>query len=191
VEERAETLNVQKPVKTHANLSACPVCGGIKERRSKTCGKCAGKGYKENGAATVTCQCEYCHDNFLIPEWRYKQGRGRFCSVDCKNAHLATLTGEDNMRFAGKNVAPWEYSGTSWQEARSAVTKRADGHCEWCGIDFKEVKRIVVHHHVGVHEFNNPDDGHTPDNMVAICQSCHAKHHGLGKISKKGGDAHV
>jgi len=168
-------------MKTHANLSVCPKCGGLKGKRSKTCGKCAGSGYKGHGPTAVELTCEYCETVFLLPKWRVKQGRGRFCSKDCKDQYLTTISGPDHMKYTGR-FAPVRYSGANWKEARAAVIERAGGKCEQCGIDLSEVKRYAVHHIIGSHEFDDINAAHVPDNLSVICQSCHAKNHNLGKM---------
>jgi len=149
--------------------------------RSKTCGMCAGKGKKKKPAKVIDLICEYCGEKFKIPQWRYNQKRGRFCSKDCKDKFLTTIKGEDHIKFTGRN-APTHYSGMSYKKARQAVIERANGKCEKCGIDLSLVKKISIHHDIGLHKFENKDEGNTPDNLSVICQSCHAKLHGLGKV---------
>lgn len=156
--------------------------------RSKTCGLCATKGGKSVSANIVIKECQYCKEQFPLPRWRVNQGRGKFCSRECKDLFLTTIKGPDHHKYKGR-YAPIRYTGTNWQQARQAVLERANGHCEWCNRDLSTVKRFAVHHNIGIHKFDNPEDGHTPDNLSAICQSCHAKYHGLGKIPDKGGDA--
>lgn len=168
-------------MKTHANLSTCPKCGGLKGKRAKTCGKCAGKGYKGHGPNVTECTCEYCAKKFLLPDWRIKQGRGRFCSKDCKDQFLTTITGPDHIKYTGR-YAPVKYTGANWKKARQAVIDRAGGCCEFCGISLDDVKRYAVHHIVGAHKFDDVSQAHFADNLAVICQSCHAKEHNLGKV---------
>lgn len=134
--------------------------------------------------------CEYCKEEFYLPQWRVNQNRGRFCSKHCKDQFLTTIKGKDHIKYRGRNT-PARYSGTNWKAARAAVLERAGGRCEWCGRDLSGVKRYAVHHIIGVREFEKEDEGHTVDNLEVICQSCHAKYHGLGKVPEKGGDVSV
>jgi hypothetical protein len=156
--------------------------------RSQTCGACATKGRK-NPSVAITLICENCTEPFQLPQWRINQGRGRFCSRPCANEFLKTINGKDHHKYTTGKVAPSGYAGMNYKEARKAVLARAGGICEWCGVDLSTVKRWCVHHHIGLHKFDNPDDGNTPDNLAVICMSCHAKHHRLGKMPLKGGDA--
>lgn len=134
--------------------------------------------------------CEGCGEGFYIPEWRANQGRGRFHSRACANRFLETLKGSLNPRYTGRNTNK-AYKGSVWNQARKAAIERAGGRCQKCGVSFAKVKKISVHHLTGSHQFACLDDAHTLDNLQAICQSCHAKEHGLGKIKQKGGDANV
>jgi len=159
-------------------------------RGSKTCGLCAGKGHKMVPAVMVVHTCEHCGVSFHIPQWRSRQGRGRFCSRACVNAYQATVRGEHHCKFSGGHQTPLWYTGANWHKARKAVMARAGHKCEWCRAPLK-LNGYVVHHHVGIRDFANPGEGHTVDNMSAVCKSCHAKHHGLGRMPVKGGDASV
>lgn len=166
-----------------AMFQPCPKCGHIKNPHSKTCGQCAGKGHKAR-SPLVLCICRSCGNEFDMPAWRVKQGRGLFCSRPCVNAALATVSGPAHHKYTGRNT-PAKYVGTNWHEAKQAVLARAQGHCEWCDVDLSTVKRYAVHHVIGPEKFAAIDEAHTPDNLSVICQSCHAKHHGLGKMPPK------
>ena len=166
-------------MKTQAMFQHCPKCGKTMDARSKLCGECSPRG---NGFASKTIEetCKNCGDRFEIPLWRHNQKRGSFCSKKCHDQFLKTISGPDHPKYTGR-FAPVHYSGTNYEDAKAAVMKRAGGKCEWCGIDLSKVKKVSIHHIIGLHKFNSPDEGNTTDNMAVIGQSCHAKHHGLGK----------
>ena len=146
------------------------------------------KGRKKKPVKAITLTCKNCHEQFQLPEWRVNQKRGYFCSRKCVNEFLKTIRGKDHPKYTTGRIAPSKYKGTNYKKARQAVLERAGNCCEWCSRDLSTVKKWVVHHMIGLHKFNNPDDGNTPDNLSVICQSCHAKYHGLGKMPKRGGD---
>ena len=162
----------------------CPKCGRIKNARSKTCGLCAGKGRKSKPADVVilTCKNPNCKEKFKIPRWRFNQNRGSFHSKKCHDEFLKTVRGKEHIKYNGGDNHPKHYYGASWKNARQVAINRADGKCEWCKCDLKTVKRFVVHHIIESHKFTPIERAHTIDNLAVICQSCHAKHHGLGKI---------
>lgn len=181
-------------MKTQAMFQPCPKCGRIKNARAKTCGLCAGKGRKNKPAelVTLTCKNPNCKEKFQIPKWRFNQGRGSFHSKKCHDEYLKTIRGSDHIKYNGGADHPRHYSGTSWKKARQVALNRAGGKCEWCGISLKKVKRFGVHHIIEAWKFPEIEKSHTIDNLAVICQSCHAKHHGLGKIPKrKAGDVHA
>lgn len=169
---------------TQALFQPCPKCGRTKSARAKSCGLCATKGRKNVSCQIIVCTCLACEREFDMPAWRVNQGRGVFCSRKCVNTYLGTIKGPAHQKYQGRN-APQRYTGTSWKAARAAVIERADGKCEWCGIDLVNVKRYAIHHIIGMYQFSVPDQAHAVDNLAVICQSCHAKHHGLGTMPPK------
>lgn len=170
----------ERSVAVHqAMFQPCPKCGRTKNPRTKTCGACATKGHRVP-SKVVPLICLNCKKTFEIPEWRFKQGRGMFCSRSCKNTYLTTVSGTSHPKSTGR-FAPARYDCERWEKAKADVLERAGGKCESCKIELSEVKRYAVHHIKGVHLFENPEDGHTSENLLVICQSCHAKIHRLGR----------
>lgn len=163
-----------------AMFQPCPKCGRTMNPRAKTCGLCAGKGRKKIPADVVALVCLNCEESFELPRWRVNQGRGSFCSKKCHDQFLTTIRGKDHPKATGR-YAPVRYRGSRWEESKATALKRANGRCEKCTIDLIKVSRYAVHHIRGIHTFDNPGDGHTPENLLVICQSCHAKIHNLGK----------
>jgi len=174
-------------MKTQAMFQPCPICGRIMNPRAKTCGLCAGKGRKKEPAKLVTEKCRNCGEEFQIPLWRHNQNRGVFCSRECKDNFQKTIRGAAHHKFVSGPTQE-RYIGTSWKQARQAVIERAGGKCEWCGEELLP-RRYAIHHIIGSDKFETPEDSHNPDNLSAICKSCHAKFHRLGKMPEcKGGD---
>jgi len=66
---------------------------------------------------------------------------------------------------------------------RDRIRER-DGVCQHCGHDGSDY-RLEVHHIIPVRLFRDSDDhditeAHSPDNLVLLCNRCHAKaDHGL------------
>lgn len=153
---------------------------------AKTCGYCASKGLKQDIELPDLRVCENpkCKNVFQIPAWRGRQeGKGRFCSRKCVNEYQKTLTGDKNSKYTGRHTKG-HYSGYSWKGARLVALERAGNKCEKCDRDLSKVKRFAIHHEIPAHEFTDPEDSHTLDNLKVICQSCHAKEHNLGKTAK-------
>jgi hypothetical protein len=77
----------------------------------------------------------------------------------------------------------------NWKEISLSIRARANGHCEWCGVeagkprDYEQKGRPVVLtvHHIGVpYPDGRPGNPHDkmdcrPENLVALCPRCHLK----------------
>lgn len=62
-----------------------------------------------------------------------------------------------------------------WREMRREVLERDDHRCQKCTSTEAEVGREPdVHHIEPARTFGDPQDAHDPDNLVALCPSCHA-----------------
>jgi hypothetical protein len=65
----------------------------------------------------------------------------------------------------------------TWHAIRRKILGRINGHCEICG---KTHPKLNVHHKDGNGNLSaNPNN--TPDNLIAVCPSCHMELHGLKK----------
>lgn len=159
----------------------CPKCGSTMNPRAKTCGLCAGKGYKPQ-LHLVTCTCESCGNPFELPQWRVHQGRGRFCSKACRDKWQATLTGDKNSKYRGPQG---HYRGTNWKEARKAALEAYGYKCVVCQCDLRLLSpyKYVVHHHIPFTTFADEEHANALDNLQPMCKSCHAKVEGLGKTT--------
>lgn len=146
----------------------------------------------------VQCKCKYCGKEYDIALSRSKSGRGMYCSKECasKGVHsefLATCpkqtcatcgkefvvspylhgrqkhccrkcakTGSANPQWIGGHTI--EYPAAWTRKLRTAIKDR-DGHkCAVCGDRATDV------HHI---DYNK--DNCTPENLISLCHSCHAK----------------
>lgn len=168
--------------KYQRDFQPCPICGEPKNPRSKTCAGCAGKGRGSLSRKQLVARiCKYCQATFRIPLWREKQGRGIFCSRECKDKHLTTLTGGNSIRWKGGTGG--HRRGIGWWTARQWAIVRACGKCEKCGM---ETEKFTVHHIKPYKKCKNDLEANSPINLIALCRSCHAKTETLGRLAKKG-----
>lgn len=167
-------------IKYQANFPPCPLCGKPKERRAKTCCFCAGKG---RGAVPrrnyVVKICKSCKCQFSIPLWRERQGRGTFCSRECANQYLTTLTGGRSIRWRGGTAG--HRRGIGWNIAKKWALVRANGKCERCGLE----NGLTAHHKKPYRECKDDIEANSPKNLIVLCRSCHAIVERLGKLAKK------
>ena len=168
--------------KYQRNFQPCPKCGRAKGTRSKTCAYCARRGRASVSRRNfVECICEYCHAPFEIPLWRVKQKRGRFCSRECANHFLTTLTGQNSIRWRGGTAG--HRRGIGWQVARQWAIVRANSQCEDCGA---VNSALDVHHIKPYRQCKDAVEANSPRNLVVLCDSCHGKREALGKITNQG-----
>ncbi len=62
-----------------------------------------------------------------------------------------------------------------WLIIRAAILKRANNHCEFCGVKNYSLRgktKIIL---TIAHLDQMPENNH-PDNLAALCQRCHLKH---------------
>lgn len=181
-----ETKNIIKfnsDTKYQRMFQPCPICGEPKAHDAKTCAACAGKG---RGALPrkklVTKICKQCKGNFRIPLWRANQGRGIFCSKECKDAYLTTRTGGNSIRWRGGSD---HRRGIGWKVARMWALVRANNKCEDCNA---ENIKLHVHHIKPYKQCRDDIEANSLNNLIVLCLSCHAKYDNLGKIyARKGG----
>jgi 5-methylcytosine-specific restriction endonuclease McrA len=77
-----------------------------------------------------------------------------------------------------KTMPYQEYLRTKhWQAVRAVAIGRADGRCQLCGA----TEQLNVHHNT----YERRGEELTSD-VVALCSSCHAKHHDIVGSSRNG-----
>jgi len=64
--------------------------------------------------------------------------------------------------------------GPAFIEKQEAVRENANRNCQSCGIQEESLDRkLDVHHIEPVRSFDNAENAHTFDNLVAVCHDCH------------------
>jgi predicted HNH restriction endonuclease len=72
-----------------------------------------------------------------------------------------------------------------WKDIATAIKEKADWKCAKCGADFKDKKKSTRGSCLQVHHWNRIPEDNRPENLVALCNSCHLQYHrgGKGNIS--------
>lgn len=112
----------------------------------------------------VERQCEQCGGEFSILPCFIREGGGRYCSRDCFSAYLSENRVQKEVRYNG-----------DWLRMKRQALDRDDHRCQHCGKDRGEIgQEPDVHHITPLREFEDPQEAHSLDNLVALCRSCHA-----------------
>jgi 5-methylcytosine-specific restriction endonuclease McrA len=127
-----------------------------------------------NWKQKVGVECDNCSTEFKVHEWRHGSRDQLFCSHDCYGEWVSeTRVGENHPRWVDGGVV---YYGESWSNARQKVRERDGNVCQLCNDDEDEIgQKPAVHHIEPVRSFEDPNEAHTMDNMVQVCQPCHMK----------------
>lgn len=149
-------------------------------KKGKTCAYCARRGKASVQRRNFIIRtCNFCGGQFQIPAWRVKQGRGNFCSRECKDRFLTTLTGQNSIRWRGGTAG--SRRGIGWWTAREWATVRACGKCEQCGKQANG-HELTVHHIKPYRECRGDMEANSPKNLISLCRACHSKADNLGKV---------
>lgn len=157
----------------------CPVCGKIfkvvsaEEHSRKCCShKCMGKWRSQHyrGENSPTWKggpekriCEQCGKTFKIAKSALRRkGHGRFCSRVC---HDTWQTGENAPGWrGGKSFEPYGHRFNRILKER--IREQQGRKCALCSKR-QRLKKLNVHH-IDYNKKNN-----SPDNLIALCTSCH------------------
>ena len=121
--------------------------------------------------ATITCPV--CEERFSRYKSKLKDTDTATCSRKCSAEHLSRVnSGEKHPQWAGGHA---NYYGANWKPMRKRVRERDGNTCRLCDSGEDKYGRVpAVHHIEPVREFDDPTEAHTMDNMVQLCQWCHA-----------------
>lgn len=83
-------------------------------------------------------------------------------------------SGEDHARYSGGRTYNRDKYGVSWnEELRESIRERDNRTCQRCGVKGHNLRnKLSVHHITPVSELPE-QEANDPDNLVALCPSCH------------------
>ena len=78
------------------------------------------------------------------------------------------------------------YKTKAWQDCRNAYIKRVGGLCEKCLKKGLIVPAEIVHHkiHLNAENVSDPNISLNPDNLEALCRTCHGIEHPQGRAKR-------
>lgn len=107
--------------------------------------------------------------------WMGKHG------LETRSPKEAIPRGEQHPSWDGGHTV--EYGG-EWQEQREKAIQRDSEKCRRCGVTREEERNTTgrdlhVHHIRKLKYFDDLSEGHSLDNLLTVCQDCHAAIEGL------------
>lgn len=116
-------------------------------------------------------ECDFCGSKITVLVSERKYGHGRFCSRSCQSEWMSeNRRGEDHHQWL---EGERKYTG-KWWSVRREVLERDGFQCQSCGKTADQMGRNPdVHHIVPIREFEDPQEAHQLDNLIALCRPCH------------------
>lgn len=131
-----------------------------------------------HGIEPVERTCDYCEADFEVLPWVVRRGWGRFCSHDCLSSWMSDHRGDGEAVYNGR-----------WRSARRRTLDRDQHRCQKCGKTSADLgQEPDVHHLEPVRSFDDPQESHVLENLIALCRSCHSRVE-WGSISAPSPDA--
>lgn len=132
----------------------------------------------------VSTECVVCGLTLEVTPYRLKNGRGRYCSKECRNQRLKEIGGIPNAKQFTKGIKPVNFRGWAFTEqGYKLIFKPEHPNCTTSG--YVREHRLVIEdyldryldateevHHVDHDKLNN-DIG----NLMVLSKSEHAKLH--------------
>lgn len=156
----------------------CPVCQTVfapypsetLNAAGKFCSRACYYAHVGRRPAMLDAMCEVCGGSFRRTAAALKRVRHSFCSVPCRQSFYV---GEANGSFRGGHSSN---RGRGWAALARSIRER-DGHrCRRCGKTAADNRQALsVDHVIPWRTFSDHSEANRPENLVALCRSCHSK----------------
>lgn len=135
--------------------------------------------------------CRVCGVFFSAIKWRKEGGYARDktkknCSRECLSEFMRSDQDRKDkigLAISGENHHAWvggssrlTFRGHNWRSIAEGARERAGRKCEHCGLpEHQHCRKLDVHHKIPFNQMRNKTRANSPDNLEALCKSCHAK----------------
>lgn len=113
--------------------------------------------HRDTGMPLALVRCPACGDEFQRDRAHLKNRGHSFCRA-------CNVAGERSANWKGGNIG---YRGADWQRIRPKIVERDECTCQYCGKVCDS--SIHVHH---IEPYRETQDN-SPENLIALCDSCH------------------
>lgn len=168
------SIIMTKPFNTY-----CKVCNkllkrspsAIKNRKNIYCSKqCQGEA--KHYANGKDIKCAYCGKNIKRSNFRLVKTKQHFCSAECQHKLIKPplMVGINHPRWLG-GFNRRGYPREEWNNTlKLSIRQRDNFKCKICGVPEEECFTKLDIHHIDYDKNNN-----NPNNLIALCHSCHSK----------------
>lgn len=112
--------------------------------------------------------CEQCHRLFDTHPYKIREGKGKYCSLDCYRAAIANPDRPEQTK---------ERFTREYKEWKRAVLERDNFTCQKCGLSGAKGAYVEAHHFKPFIDY--PELRTELSNGIALCLNCHHEtHHG-------------
>jgi len=158
----------------------CPNCNNsFKTKKYDENKFCSSECYNKSKNGKTKVNCNVCNDTVEYYNHRIKKQENFYCSQECRSKQLSdNWKGKNNPNYKD---GVYDNFGSNWKKAQRQVRNRARGMCEGCGKSKKlNGRKLDIHHIIPRYYFIESEkhcveDSNKMNNLVALCQSCHAK----------------
>lgn len=160
----------------NSTAATCVICSKETPKKRRNAPKFCSPACRELGKPApklLPRPCAVCTDTF-----QPKSSRTTYCSKACADvAHSRRMVGAGNSHYKdGRSYALW------FDKMRPLILERDGGRCHAC--EAKEVMiprvwrgRMVPRSNLVIHHCDEDPRNNRPENLVTMCQTCHAVHH--------------
>lgn len=97
------------------------------------------------------------------------------CSIRCNGIRQS---GADGPSYRGGHLT--SYRGPGWPQLAESIRERDGRRCRRCGkTEAENLRRLPVDHIIPWRTFDTADEANRPENLVALCDTCHGRKVGL------------
>ena len=169
--------NYKEKIKYNCHVCGKEILSRPSHRRSCCSRKCMALYYKTQLKGTdnphwrggdVKKVCLFCDKDYIIP--RGTRAKIKFCTMKCYVLYVQKFrVNENSPHWKGGVTLKRRYLiRTYWKRIRNKILKRDKYTCRRCNK-----KTISLHvHHIIPYRINKDDN---PQNLITLCQACHAK----------------